>query len=141
MSRLIIFFVLLALTMGYAIWRGNRDSRVVALICLAAVAATQILLAPVAERYASLEAGVVVVDTAALAGFVFIALVSDRFWPLWVAGLQLATLAGHLMKAIEWSLLPQAYGAAMAFWSYPILIIVMVGAWRSHRRRHGAALA
>ena len=122
-------------TTGYALWRGDRDSRVVALICLAAVALTQILLTPVSERYASVEVGVVLVDLVTLVGFTAIALVSQRFWPLWVAGFQLTTLVGHLLKAIDWSLLPRAYGAALTFWSYPILLILAIGTWRSHRRR------
>jgi hypothetical protein len=27
-----------------------------------------------------------------------------------------------------------AYGAAIALWSYPILIILAIGTWRGHRR-------
>jgi cytochrome c-type biogenesis protein CcmH/NrfF len=39
------------------------------------------------------------------------------------------------MKAIDESLLPMAYGAAIALWSYPILIILAIGTWRGHKRR------
>ena len=67
-----------------------------------------------------------------------IALGSSRFWPLWSAGLQLTTLIGHVLKAIKLSLLPQAYGAATMFWSYPILLILVVGAWRADRRRRAS---
>ena len=28
----------------------------------------------------------------------------------------------------------QAYAAATKFWSYPILIILVIGTWRTHRR-------
>jgi hypothetical protein len=80
--------------------------------------------------------GLLVIDAAVLIGFVAVALRSDRFWPLWVAGLQLTTSTAHLMKAIDESLLPIAYGAAIALWSYPILIILAIGTWRSHRRMH-----
>jgi hypothetical protein len=38
------------------------------------------------------------------------------------------------MKAIDETLLPIAYGAAIALWSYPILIILAIGTWRGHRR-------
>ena len=135
MTRILLFFVLLAMTMGYAIWRGDRDSRLIAAICIAAVILTQIVARPVGHRFASIESGVAVVDLATLAGFVAVALASSRFWPLWVSGFQLTTLIGHLLRAIDLSLLPRAYGAAMVFWSYPILIVVAVGAWRAHRRR------
>ena len=74
------------------------------------------------------------VDLAVLACFVVVALRSDRFWPLWVAGLQLTTSIGHLLKGIDQDLLPRAYGAALQFWSYPILLILVAGTWRRHRR-------
>jgi hypothetical protein len=76
-----------------------------------------------------------------LTAFVFIALNSDRFWPLWVAGLQLVTSFAHFLKALDPGLVPQAYGAAVRFWSYPILIILAVATWRGHRRRAVAAEA
>jgi hypothetical protein len=65
---------------------------------------------------------------------VAIALVSDRFWPLWAAGLQLVDSMSHVLKAIDADLLPKVYGAAERFWSYPILLILLIGAWRQHRR-------
>ena len=57
-----------------------------------------------------------------LVAFVVIALRSDRFWPLWVAGLQLTISISHVLKAIQPDLLPIAYGVAERFWSYPILL-------------------
>ena len=103
--------------------------------CIVATVATRFLVSPVSIRYSNVELGLVLVDLAMLATFITIALQSQRFWPLWVAGLQLTTSMSHLMKAIDWQLLPKAYGAAVALWSYPILIILAVGTWRSHQRR------
>jgi hypothetical protein len=130
-----IFVIMLFVTCGYALWQGRRDERVVAIACILATIATRFLVSPLSVRYSSIEAGLVVVDLAMLATFVAIALKSQRFWPLWVAGLQLTTSFSHLMKAIDWQLLPVAYGAAVALWSYPILIILAIGTWRSHQRR------
>ena len=62
------------------------------------------------------------------------ALVSDRFWPLWIAGLQLTSSMGHLFKAIDAELLPIAYAAALRMWAWPILIILGIGTWRAQRR-------
>jgi len=40
----------------------------------------------------------------------------------------------HALKGVNQQLLPQAYGAALQFWSYPILIILALGTFRYHRR-------
>jgi len=60
--------------------------------------------------------------------------VSSRFWPLWAAGLQLTVSMSHMMKGIDLALMPKAYAAAAVFWSYPILLIIVVGTWRTRRK-------
>jgi hypothetical protein len=45
----------------------------------------------------------------------------------------------HVLKAIDADLLPTVYGAAERFWSYPILIVLLVGAWRQQRRSKSPA--
>ena len=134
-----IFIPLLLAVCLYAIWRGGADERVVATTCLAGTAATLLAVSPLHQRYTGVEEGLMLVDLAVLAGFITVALRSKRFWPLWVAGLQLTTSLGHLLKGIDQELLPKAYGAALQFWSYPILIILAVGTYRRHRRIQQAA--
>jgi hypothetical protein len=129
-----VFRILLALVVLYALMRGSRDERHVALICLFGAAVTTLVLSPLADRFAGVEGPVLLVDLAVLAGFSTVALRSERFWPLWVAGLQLTTLMGHMMKGVESELLPRAYAAALNFWAYPIILILAIGTWRSHRR-------
>lgn len=130
MVRLIIFNVLLFGACGYALLRGKTDARIVGAVCIIANFATF----AVVSSYAAVETGVLVIDLLTLLAFTAVALRSDRFWPLWVSGLQLTTSMGHLFKAVQSDLLPYAYAAALRFWSYPILIILAVGVWRSERR-------
>lgn len=139
--RYYFFLALLVLTCGYALWRGRSDERIVAATCLLATLATRFAISPLSTRYSNIEVGLLVIDLVMLAIFVAIALYSDRFWPLWVAGLQLTNSMAHLMKAIELDLLPVAYRAAAVFWSYPILIVLAVGTWRTHRRHSAQAPA
>jgi hypothetical protein len=129
-----LFWTLLIASCGYALWRGRRDERTVGVICIGATIATRFAVSPITVRYSSVELGLLAIDAAVLIGFVAVALRSDRFWPLWVAGLQLTTSTAHLMKAMDEQLLPIAYGAAIALWSYPILIILAIGTWRGQRR-------
>lgn len=132
--RLILFNALLAAACGYALWRGRSDERLTATVCLAATLASFVLAAPSTHRYTSVEGGVLIVDVFTLGAFAYVALRSDRFWPLWISGLQLTTSIAHFLKAAEPDLVPIAYAAAGRLWSYPILIILAVGTWRTSRR-------
>lgn len=128
------YWALLLAICAYAFWRGRRDERVAALTCLAASIFSLLALSPIQWRYSNVELGLLIVDGATLAVFTSIALQSSRFWPLWVAGLQLTTSMAYLLKAINLDLLPHAYGAAARFWAYPILVIIAVATWRAHRQ-------
>jgi hypothetical protein len=134
-----VFIPLLLAVCVYAWWRGGSDERIVAAACLAGTAATLLVISPLRLRYSGVEEGLFLVDLAVLVGFVAVALRSKRFWPLWVAGLQLTTSLGHILKGVDQDLLPRAYGAALQFWSYPILLILAVGTFRAHRRMQGKA--
>jgi hypothetical protein len=129
------YFVVLFAVCAYAFVRGRSDERTVATICVIASIASVAVISPLASRYSQVEAGVFIVDLATFAGFTFVALRSERFWPLWVAGLQLTTLMSHAFKLGRLDLMPQAYAAAARFWVYPIFVIIVIGTWRSHRRR------
>lgn len=138
----IIFWIVLVATCGYALWRGRRHERIASIVFIAASLLSVLMRSPPQGRYYEIEISDLLFDTAVLGAVIAIALVSDRFWPLWVAGLQLVDSMSHLLKAIDANLLPAVYGAAERFWSYPILLILAIGTWRNARRvqhRNGAA--
>jgi hypothetical protein len=130
----LVFAPLLVAVCVYAWLRGGPDERMAAAICFAGTAATMFAISPLRQRYAGVEEGLMLVDLAVLAGFITVALRSKRFWPLWIAGLQLTTSIGHMLKGVDQDLLPRAYGAALQFWGYPILLILAIGTYRSHQR-------
>ena len=111
-----------------ALYRGDRETRAAALVC---VGATILTLIMVTATYSRIEIPVAVIDVAVLAAFTAIALRSRRFWPLWIAGLQLTTTLAHLLKMLSPNLLNVAYAAAMKFWSYPILLIIAIAVLRT----------
>ena len=139
--NIIFYLTLLVASCGYALWRGDRDARVAAIVCIVATGLTVVLLTPGPGRYQMVESGAMIVDFATLTAFVTLAMTSRRFWPLWVAGLQLTASTAHALKLVDASLVPLAYAAAERFWSYPILLIIAIGAYRAHRRRTGGAPA
>jgi hypothetical protein len=129
-----IYWVILFLVSAFAFWRGRLDERLAASICILATLATHFVYVR-HGAYEKVEIGIFIVDAVTFAGFALIALRSERFWPLWLAGLQLTTVFAHALKAIQLDLMPQAYGAAARFWVYPIFLVIVVGTWRNYRRR------
>ena len=138
MPYLNYFHVILLAVCAYALIAGRRDERAVAVTCLLASLATRLMISPVGDRYSGVEIGVALVDLATWAAFTVVALRSDRFWPLWISGLQLTTSLAHILKAINSDLFPIAYAAAGRMWVYPILIILAVGTWRRAARERRA---
>lgn len=135
-----IFWALVILICAYAWWKGRSEERLAATTCLLATIATHFVISPVAVRYSRVEDGLVAIDIAVLAAFVGIALFSRRFWPLWASGFQLTVSLSHIMKEVDLQLLPRVYAAAAVFWSYPILIVIVVGTWRTrHKADEGLA--
>ena len=128
------FRLLLALVALYVLLRGRRDERRIGTILVSGVIATHLVISPLSNRFATVETHVMIVDIVVFAGFLWVALRSDRFWPLWIAGLQLTTIFGHILKALDSGLFFKAYAASMVFWGYPIVLILAVGTWRNHRR-------
>lgn len=129
-----VFRILLALVALYAFFKGRRDERIVSIILIVGVIATHLVISPVRQRFSGVELPVMMVDVIVFGGFLWVSLRSQRFWPLWIAGLQLTTIFGHLLKAVDVHLFSRAYGASLVFWSYPILLILAIGTWRSHHR-------
>jgi len=134
MATKYFFWALLLVTCGYALWRGRKYEQLSALTFISATVLSVLARSPVHERYVAVEYSDLLIDSFVLAATIAIALRSDRFWPLWVAGLQLTIGMSHLFKWLQPDLLPLAYAAAERFWSYPTLMILFVGAWRQHRR-------
>jgi hypothetical protein len=129
-----LFRILLALVALYAFLRGSRDERRVGIILVVGVIATHFAWTPVSDRFSGLETHVMAVDMVVFAGFLWVALRSERFWPLWIAGLQLTSILGHVLKAVDVHLFSRAYGAALMFWGYPIVLILAIGTWRAAQR-------
>lgn len=130
-----VFRILLALVALYALVRGRRDERQVGIIFVIGVIATEIVLPAPSQRFEGVETHLMLVDVAVFLGFTWVALRSERFWPLWIAGLQLTAILGHVLKAVDVQLFARAYAAALLFWAYPMLLILAIGTWRGVRRR------
>ena len=129
--RIGLFNLLLLTVVALTWWRGRFDERAAAIICVVGTFMTIFLVEGMDTRFRSVDLSIFLVDLLVLSGFVALALRSDRFWPMWVAGLQLTATSVHLLKIVNPDLMRFVYGAALAFWSYPILLLIAAGTLRT----------
>lgn len=83
-------------------------------------------------------------DTSFMVFLYALALLSRRFWPLWMAGFQLVTVATHVASLTGPAFLPRLYTAMSTLWSVPILLVMLIGVILDNHagldRPHSAAL-
>jgi hypothetical protein len=129
-----LFYVILAICCLYAAVRGGAPERVGSAIFVGAASLSTAALSAPSARFGAVEIGVFAVDTAMLLALFALALFAERLWPLWVTALQLIGAAGHAVKLVDAGVLREAYAFAMAFWSYPMLSLLVFGTWNHQRR-------
>ena len=131
MLRVAIFYSLLTAVNLLAWRRGRQEERLAAATCVVGTLLTVAVSEEVARRFGDFNFAAFVIDLLVLLVFLGIALRSRRFWPMWVAGLQLVTTTVHLIRLLNDELLSIVFGTALAVWSYPILLLIGIGAWRT----------
>jgi hypothetical protein len=136
MTRLILFLLVWLGCCAYALIRGGAPEKIGAAIFLAAALLSAVLEEPAGSRFDSVETGVLLVDLAVLAGFVTLSLTADRFWPIWMSGMQGVQVLSHFAIAVNATVIPWAYWNAQTLWSYPMLILLAAAtAWHRFRLR------
>ena len=134
MLQVVFYYSLLSAVWAYALVRGGAPERTAATIIGLGSVVTTLAVSGPANRFASVEVGIFLVDVACLAAFVALALRAERYWPLWIAGLQLIGTTGHAVKLMDPEILRRAYWFIQGFWSYPMLLLIVLGTWRHQQR-------
>lgn len=135
MTSPLFYWGFLALCSLFILARGGPPERIGVLIAVvASVLSTASVTRGMAERFTTVEVGVLVIDLVTLGAFLVLAARADRYWPLWVAGFHMVSVVTHAALMIDPGVVPRVYAFAQALWSYPILLAMVVGTIR-HRRR------
>lgn len=126
MTSVILFWILVLCTCGFAAKCGGWEGRWFACIYLA-----QCLLMVLASyldwTWSRTNWPTVAVDTFLLVAFSILALTTRRFWPIWVFGFHLITMSAHLATLISQSVPFRAYYSLATMWAIPKLLVVIFG--------------
>lgn len=134
MDRVWLFYGIQVAASVYAILRGGAPERLTGLALLLAAASTGLIQRNILVLFAGLEIGVMVVDLILLAVMVAITLKADRFWPAWVTALHALGTGAHLARALSPDVIRLVYAFLSAAWSYPIVLLLVIGTVRHSRR-------
>lgn len=128
-----MFNVVLLATCLYAFGWGGRPERVAGGLFLAASAVTFVLPFNPDITFHHVEWANLAIDVAMLLSLGALALMADRFWPMWLAALQLLMVAVHGVRAYE-PLRALTYSLVLSKLAYVALVILAVAVLR-HRTR------
>ena len=132
--------ILLLGVVGYAWRRGGWEERLCGLGLFVDSVATGIVV-----RYFQLthpQNGwllaapyILLIDSLLLVILLGIALRSARFWPLWVAALQIPGVVTHIAYMVDDRVVPYGYAIAQTLWIYPMYVALILGTRRHYARR------
>jgi hypothetical protein len=110
------------------VWPRAGKPEVYALIAIYTWAfASVIFWAGTGASFQGVEVGLMAVDLILLLFLIHLSLTSDRFWPMWMTGFHLTSILVHIAAVIAPDIMPWAYATAQGFWSYPMLLALLLG--------------
>jgi hypothetical protein len=114
-----------------AVWKGRDEERLAAGGLLANWALSMVVFR---ARSEDVQWPIILTDGALFALYLWIALRSVRFWPLFLASFALLVLLTHLAHGLDQGVSGWAYLTAELLWSYLMLVALGYAAWTANRR-------
>lgn len=126
MVAALAFWVLAICCCGYAAVAGGRDGRAIAAIYLSACVAT-VVAWWVQPDWRHTNQATFAVDLVLLVALVALALRSQRWFPIWFAGLHLLAIVSHAGSILAPGFAYKVYFLMQAFWAVPMLLSLAIG--------------
>ncbi|MCW1986004.1 UNVERIFIED_ORG: hypothetical protein M2348_001736 [Sphingomonas sp. R1F5B] len=134
MTEITAFLLLITAVTIHAALRGGVPERCAAAAMVLAAIATSLTDVKAPLPFRTVQWQLVWIDAALLVVLLVIALTANRFWPLWIAAIQCLALGAHASRAFAPDILPLAYWLIVGKLSYPMLLLLVIGTERHHRR-------
>lgn len=109
----------------YTVWRGGRDERLLSIIFFVASVATSQLLT--GAHWLPTKTGAVMIGVLVALSFGAVAMVSNRWWPLWATSFQIISTVSLMAADIDRFTRPPAAYFGTVTWDYLTLLTMVVG--------------
>lgn len=137
----LVYNIVLVLCCGWALIGGGRPERIGAAMMFGGSMLSWAALEYFGIFHSSVEVGIMGIDLALLIGLGGIALLSNRYWPLWATGFHLVGVITHGSVMADTQIAPLAYAHSLGLWSYLTLLSLVLGTFAVRRRRRRSASA
>ena len=127
-----VYLLLLLGSLGYAVVRGGLEERLLSAAMIGASLGTYGFY-KAGLRFDDHPGPFIAASLLHLTVSLAVALWSSRFWPMFYAALQIATLLSLLSPLFGRNLLSYALGVMQAVWTYPQLLILIMATLRTER--------
>ena len=133
-------YIALMLSALIVVWRlGSSESRLAITTLFSGSALTLFAVWYPGRYFESVDALLGIFDFAVLAAFFGHAMLSRRYWTLWLPALQLNVCLAHAAKYVAPEILPRAYSMGQGFWAYPMIALIVAAAcWENAYQRQTA---
>lgn len=133
-GTIVLFYMIFLLSLFSAAFFGGAPERVGAATLVLAFIAQAAWYSVTPPQYADVDPASVLADFICLLGFGYLALNSNRIWPICIAGFQVISLASHFARLLESEVNPIVYSALKSTPTSVGIIILLLGTI-FHRRR------
>jgi hypothetical protein len=131
-----VWGVALTLTCGLAITKGGASERWGAYFFYGAWLLT--VTAHATDRVLVTQWAVFAIDVVLFILLTILALTSDRYWPIFMAGFHLLDVLTHVGHLLDANLPRWAYYTAAQIWGYLMILALLIGTANSWRERRDA---
>jgi hypothetical protein len=133
-ANIAFFYAIQSLVSAHALIRGGSPERAAGGTLIIAAVASSAAQVIVGMDFNRLAWTLLAIDVVLSIVVLVIAALADRFWPIWLASLQVLAVANHGVRAYDAAILSYVYWLIAGKIAYPMLAILFVGTQRHHRR-------
>jgi hypothetical protein len=125
----IVFWATVLPLFLFALRFGGREEKLGISLIIGGSVATALLSPNEWFTFSDMPLSIFLADLFVLIAFVKLSFSSQKYWPLWVASLQLITVMTHVVELAIPDVVPKAYAIIQGFWVYPMCVAIAAGTY------------